>query len=82
MHFSPFNPVHLLSLSYDSLRCGDVTRAVFDEVSVPTVVLQTPWKSLDMHCCEVLVSSYPSCYLLVVLLTRKFKIPFPQGRMK
>ncbi|KAM6059567.1 WD repeat-containing protein 76 [Theristicus caerulescens] len=32
MHFSPFNPAHLLSLSNDTLRCGDVTRAVFDEV--------------------------------------------------
>ncbi|NXD16900.1 WDR76 protein, partial [Nothocercus nigrocapillus] len=32
MHFSPANPAHLLSLSYDSLRCGDVTRAVFDEI--------------------------------------------------
>ncbi|NXC14656.1 WDR76 protein, partial [Corythaeola cristata] len=32
MHFSPWNPAHLLSLSNDTLRCGDVTRAVFDEV--------------------------------------------------
>ncbi|KFQ48958.1 WD repeat-containing protein 76, partial [Nestor notabilis] len=32
MHFSPFNPAHLLSLSNESLRCGDVTRAVFDEI--------------------------------------------------
>ncbi|KFP58328.1 WD repeat-containing protein 76, partial [Cariama cristata] len=32
MHFSPFNPAHLLSLSSESLRCGDVTRAVFDEI--------------------------------------------------
>ncbi|NWT42200.1 WDR76 protein, partial [Chroicocephalus maculipennis] len=32
MHFSPCNPAHLLSLSMESLRCGDVTRAVFDEV--------------------------------------------------
>ncbi|NXX77685.1 WDR76 protein, partial [Urocolius indicus] len=32
MHFSPANPAHLLSLSGESLRCGDVTRAVFDEL--------------------------------------------------
>ncbi|XP_006030869.2 WD repeat-containing protein 76 [Alligator sinensis] len=32
MYFSPFNPAHLLSLSYETLRCGDVTNAVFDEV--------------------------------------------------
>ncbi|NXC29410.1 WDR76 protein, partial [Campylorhamphus procurvoides] len=32
MHFSPCNPAHLLSLSTDTLRCGDVTRAVFDEI--------------------------------------------------
>ncbi|NXD30542.1 WDR76 protein, partial [Spelaeornis formosus] len=32
MHFSPSNPAHLLSLSNDTLRCGDVTRAVFDEI--------------------------------------------------
>ena len=82
MHFSPFNPAHLLSLSNDTLRCGDVTRAVFDEVSAPAVVLQTPWKSLGVHCCEVLVLLYTSCYVLVVLLTRKLRIPFPQGHMK
>ncbi|NXJ71855.1 WDR76 protein, partial [Rostratula benghalensis] len=32
MQFSPCNPAHLLSLSTESLRCGDVTRAVFDEI--------------------------------------------------
>eukprot|EP00075_Anas_platyrhynchos_P032900 XP_027322153.1 WD repeat-containing protein 76 [Anas platyrhynchos] len=32
MHFSPSNPAHLLSLSHDVLRCGDVTRAIFDEI--------------------------------------------------
>ncbi|NXL88014.1 WDR76 protein, partial [Alectura lathami] len=32
LHFSPSNPAHLLSLSRDVLRCGDVTRAVFDEI--------------------------------------------------
>ncbi|NXF00987.1 WDR76 protein, partial [Smithornis capensis] len=32
MHFSPCNPAHLLSLGEDTLRCGDVTRAVFDEI--------------------------------------------------
>ncbi|NWS33033.1 WDR76 protein, partial [Polioptila caerulea] len=32
MHFSPCNPAHLLSLGNDTLRCGDVTRAVFDEI--------------------------------------------------
>ncbi|KAM9374911.1 WD repeat-containing protein 76 [Phaethornis superciliosus] len=32
MHFSPCNAAHLLSLSHSTLRCGDVTRAVFDEV--------------------------------------------------
>uniref|UniRef100_A0A8B9FYZ7 WD repeat-containing protein 76 n=1 Tax=Amazona collaria TaxID=241587 RepID=A0A8B9FYZ7_9PSIT len=33
MQFSPFNPAHLLSVSNETLRCGDVTRAVFDEVN-------------------------------------------------
>uniref|UniRef100_A0A8B9BQ63 WD repeat-containing protein 76 n=1 Tax=Anser brachyrhynchus TaxID=132585 RepID=A0A8B9BQ63_9AVES len=32
MHFSPSNPAHLLSLSHDVLRCGDVTKAIFDEI--------------------------------------------------
>ncbi|XP_021097543.1 WD repeat-containing protein 76 isoform X2 [Heterocephalus glaber] len=33
LYFSPDNPAHLLSLSYDgTLRCGDFSRAVFDEV--------------------------------------------------
>ncbi|XP_069480291.1 WD repeat-containing protein 76 isoform X2 [Ambystoma mexicanum] len=33
LHFSPAHPAHLLSVSYDgTLRCGDVSKAVFDEV--------------------------------------------------
>lgn len=33
MHFSPSNSAHLVSLSYDgTVRCGDVTRLVFDEI--------------------------------------------------
>ncbi|XP_038606137.1 WD repeat-containing protein 76 isoform X2 [Tachyglossus aculeatus] len=33
LYFSPANPAHLLSLSYDgTLRCADFSRAVFDEV--------------------------------------------------
>ncbi|XP_011353327.1 WD repeat-containing protein 76 [Pteropus vampyrus] len=33
LYFSPTNPAHILSLSYDStLRCGDFSTAVFDEV--------------------------------------------------
>ncbi|XP_007472513.2 WD repeat-containing protein 76 isoform X1 [Monodelphis domestica] len=33
LNFSPTNPAHLLSLSYDgTLRCGDFTRAMFEEV--------------------------------------------------
>nr|XP_027781994.1 WD repeat-containing protein 76 [Marmota flaviventris]XP_027781995.1 WD repeat-containing protein 76 [Marmota flaviventris] len=33
LYFSPANPAHLLSLSYDgTLRCGDFSRAIFEEV--------------------------------------------------
>ncbi|XP_069862085.1 WD repeat-containing protein 76 [Dipodomys merriami] len=33
MYFSPANPAHILSLSYDgTLRCGDFSSAVFEEV--------------------------------------------------
>ncbi|ETE69439.1 WD repeat-containing protein 76 [Ophiophagus hannah] len=33
LHFSPINPAHLLSLSHDgTLRSGDVTRRVFEEI--------------------------------------------------
>lgn len=33
LSFCPWNPAHLLSLSYDgTVRCGDVTRSVFDEI--------------------------------------------------
>ncbi|XP_066197799.1 WD repeat-containing protein 76 [Saccopteryx leptura] len=33
LYFSPANPAHLLSLSYDgTLRCGDFSKAVFEEV--------------------------------------------------
>ncbi|XP_055989954.1 WD repeat-containing protein 76 [Sorex fumeus] len=35
IYFSPANPAHLLSLSYDgTLRCGDFSRAVFEEVNI------------------------------------------------
>ncbi|KAK1339003.1 hypothetical protein QTO34_019672 [Cnephaeus nilssonii] len=33
LYFSPANPAHILSLSYDgTLRCGDFSKAVFEEV--------------------------------------------------
>ncbi|XP_018416861.1 PREDICTED: WD repeat-containing protein 76 [Nanorana parkeri] len=33
LSFCPWSPAHLLSLSYDgTVRCGDVTRSVFDEI--------------------------------------------------
>uniref|UniRef100_A0A8D0N139 WD repeat-containing protein 76 n=1 Tax=Sus scrofa TaxID=9823 RepID=A0A8D0N139_PIG len=33
LYFSPANPAHILSLSYDgTVRCGDFSRAIFDEV--------------------------------------------------
>lgn len=33
LYFSPANPAHMLSLSYDgTLRCGDISSAVFEEV--------------------------------------------------
>ncbi|XP_016066951.1 PREDICTED: WD repeat-containing protein 76 [Miniopterus natalensis] len=33
LYFSPANPAHMLSLSYDgTLRCGDFSKAVFEEV--------------------------------------------------
>ncbi|XP_025328744.1 WD repeat-containing protein 76 isoform X3 [Canis lupus dingo] len=33
LYFSPANPAHILSLSYDgTLRCGDFSRAIFEEV--------------------------------------------------
>ncbi|XP_003791827.1 WD repeat-containing protein 76 [Otolemur garnettii] len=33
LYFSPANPAHLLSLSYDgTLRCGDFSRGIFEEV--------------------------------------------------
>lgn len=53
MHFSPSQPAQLLSLSHDSLRCGDVSRAVFDEVGA-------------VLCCAVLLPLQPRCYLWVV----------------
>lgn len=33
LYFSPANPAHILSLSYDgTLRCGDFSKAIFEEV--------------------------------------------------
>lgn len=38
LHFSPVNPAHLLSLSHDgTLRSGDVTQRIFEEVNISAI---------------------------------------------
>ncbi|KAM6409445.1 LOW QUALITY PROTEIN: WD repeat-containing protein 76 [Rhynochetos jubatus] len=56
MHFSPFNPAHLLSLSNDSLRCGDVTRAVFDEICRSEDL--SSFDFLDSNACTAVVGHW------------------------
>ncbi|XP_014106473.1 PREDICTED: WD repeat-containing protein 76 [Pseudopodoces humilis] len=57
MHFSPCNPAHLLSLSNDTLRCGDVTRAVFDEICRSEESFSC-FDFLEEHACSALVSHW------------------------
>ncbi|NXL78086.1 WDR76 protein, partial [Leptocoma aspasia] len=57
MHFSPCNPAHLLSLSNDTLRCGDVTRAVFDEVCRAEEDLSC-FDFLEEHACTAIVGRW------------------------
>ncbi|XP_059714784.1 WD repeat-containing protein 76 [Haemorhous mexicanus] len=57
MHFSPCNPAHLLSLSNDTLRCGDVTRAVFDEICRSEEDLSC-FDFLEENACTALVSHW------------------------
>ncbi|KAL9837912.1 WD repeat-containing protein 76 [Geothlypis trichas] len=57
MHFSPCNPAHLLSLSNDTLRCADVTRAVFDEICRSEEDLSC-FDFLEENACTALVSRW------------------------
>ncbi|XP_030915530.1 WD repeat-containing protein 76, partial [Geospiza fortis] len=57
MHFSPCNPAHLLSLSNDTLRFGDVTRAVFDEICRSEEDLSC-FDFLEENACTAIVSRW------------------------
>ncbi|XP_041320941.1 WD repeat-containing protein 76 isoform X2 [Pyrgilauda ruficollis] len=57
MHFSPCNPAHLLSLSNDTLRCGDVTKAVFDEICRSEEDLSC-FDFLEENACTAVVSRW------------------------
>ncbi|RLV92634.1 hypothetical protein DV515_00013718 [Chloebia gouldiae] len=57
MHFSPCNPAHLLSLGNDTLRCGDVTRAVFDEIFRSEEDLSC-FDFLEENACTAIVSQW------------------------
>uniref|UniRef100_A0A8C5NSG7 WD repeat-containing protein 76 n=1 Tax=Junco hyemalis TaxID=40217 RepID=A0A8C5NSG7_JUNHY len=57
MHFSPCNPAHLLSLSNDTLRCGDVARAVFDEIYRSEEDLSC-FDFLEENACTAIVSCW------------------------
>ncbi|XP_015493914.1 WD repeat-containing protein 76 [Parus major] len=64
MHFSPCNPAHLLSLSNDTLRCGDVTRAVFDEICRSEDSFSC-FDFLEEHACSALVSQWGGAVAVV-----------------
>nr|XP_031361582.1 WD repeat-containing protein 76 [Lonchura striata domestica] len=57
MHFSPCNPAHLLSLGNDTLRCGDVTRAIFDEIFRGEEDLSC-FDFLEENACTAIVSQW------------------------
>ncbi|XP_039578970.1 WD repeat-containing protein 76, partial [Passer montanus] len=64
MHFSPCNPAHLLSLSNNTLRCGDVTKAVFDEVCRSEEDLSC-FDFLEENACTAIVSQWAGPVALV-----------------
>lgn len=70
MHFSPFNPAHLLSLSNDTLRCGDVTRGLFDEICRDEENLSS-FDFLQENGCSVLVSHWDGTVAMVDRRTRR-----------
>ncbi|XP_061855784.1 WD repeat-containing protein 76 [Colius striatus] len=64
MHFSPANPAHLLSLSSESLRCGDVTRAVFDELCRSEDSLSS-FDFLEDNACTAVVGHWAGAVAIV-----------------
>ncbi|NXQ32013.1 WDR76 protein, partial [Alaudala cheleensis] len=64
MHFSPCNPAQLLSLSNDTLRCADVTRAVFDEI-YRTEEEFSSFDFLEESGCSALVSHWDGAVAVV-----------------
>ncbi|NWR42708.1 WDR76 protein, partial [Regulus satrapa] len=64
MHFSPCNPAHLLSLSNDTLRCGDVTRAVFDEICRSENNFSC-FDFLEENACSAIVSQWDGAVAVV-----------------
>ncbi|XP_010187090.1 PREDICTED: WD repeat-containing protein 76, partial [Mesitornis unicolor] len=65
MHFCASNPAHLVSLSYDSLRCGDVTRAVFDEICRKDEESMSSFDFLEDAACTALVGHWDGSVSLV-----------------
>ncbi|XP_014743284.1 PREDICTED: WD repeat-containing protein 76 [Sturnus vulgaris] len=64
MHFSPCNPAHLLSLSSDTLRCADVTRAVFDEICRSEENFSC-FDFLEENACTAIVSQWDGAVAVV-----------------
>ncbi|NXN31818.1 WDR76 protein, partial [Nycticryphes semicollaris] len=64
MQFSPCNPAHLLSLSMESLRCGDVTRTVFDEICRSEENLSS-FDFLEENACSAIVGCWDGSVAVV-----------------
>ncbi|XP_068131074.1 WD repeat-containing protein 76 isoform X2 [Hyperolius riggenbachi] len=61
LSFSPSHSEHLLSLSYDgTVRCGDVTRAVFDEIYRDEEESFSSFDFLSADCSVLIVSHWDS----------------------
>ncbi|NWU34150.1 WDR76 protein, partial [Hylia prasina] len=74
MHFSPCNPAQLLSLSNDTLRCGDVTKAVFDEICRSEDSFSC-FDFLEENACTALVSQWDGA---VAVVDRRTPGPCPE----
>ncbi|NXM92702.1 WDR76 protein, partial [Oenanthe oenanthe] len=64
MYFSPSNPAHLLSLGSDTLRCADVTRAVFDEICRSEESFSC-FDFLEENACSAIVSHWDGAVAVV-----------------
>ncbi|XP_058011726.1 WD repeat-containing protein 76 isoform X2 [Ahaetulla prasina] len=76
LHFSPVNPAHLLSLSHDgTLRSGDVTRRIFEEIYRNETHSLSSFDFLASDASTLVVGMWDG---KVAIVDRRTPIPFPE----